>query len=394
MRINFMLSNESQANKQIAQVCGRLDKADPAPLYRQLVERISHAIRDGSLPNGMTLPPQKQLAELLDVSQITIRRAMADLIDAHLIQSTRGSGTIITGHAKNQITPQPVNASNRLRIGIVYTSLSDGYPFILPILKAIENAAMDGKSTSPVIQTHYLDPNETHPDIIKQQLPLTDVDGLILMSPVNTAALTICRELGTRYVLLFNDLSDVGSTCITCDYVPGIFDVIKHFSANGIKRPAFVSAGMIRYSTGAIMDALSFACDVHGMELLPQFIRHADYTQEQSYHMTMDLLKQNQRPDAIIYSSENQAQGGIIAAQELGIAIPDELAIVATGSPSTDVLPSRRVTLVDIGLAKMSSMAVQFIQQWKANTAKANTIPRRSTVRSKLVPGNTTQSVV
>lgn len=377
--------------KQIAAICGRLDRDNPAPLYRQLVTKIKAAIRSGELPAGQSLPTQKRLAKLLDVSEITVRSAMAELSYAGLIVSTRGSGTVVIEHpTPGPHVDTPVRSA-RLRIGVICASVADGYPFVLPILAPIEAGPLgDEDADRPIIQTHYLDPLETDPEVVRQQLPLADVDGLILMSPVNTTALSVCQRRGMPYVLLFNDLSDVGSTCITCDYVPGVYQAVAHLAATGFKRPALVSAGEIRYSTGELIDALTFACEAHHLPLPAKHIVHADYTQEHTYQITRQLLERRDRPDAIFFSSENQAQGGILAAEQLGIEVPKQLAIIATGSPMDDTPLFRRLTIIDLGLAEIGRLAVQFIRRWKSGD---HAVPRRSTVRTKLMPGSTTPAL-
>lgn len=62
------------------------------PLYQQLVEQLTRLIVGGVLPPGSVLPAERQLAESLRVSRVTIQRAYAalrqrDLLDA---QGRRG----------------------------------------------------------------------------------------------------------------------------------------------------------------------------------------------------------------------------------------------------------------------------------------------------------------
>ncbi|WP_432478453.1 FadR/GntR family transcriptional regulator [Nocardioides sp. GXQ0305] len=66
--------------------------------FESCVEQLGTAIRLGVYPRGSTLPPERELAPLLDVSRATLREAMAALREAGLVQTTRGrgGGTVVT----------------------------------------------------------------------------------------------------------------------------------------------------------------------------------------------------------------------------------------------------------------------------------------------------------
>ena len=75
-----------------------LDRApEAAPLYAQIRERLALLIRRGDLPTGTRLPPERRLAEQLDVNRTTIVHAYADLAAAGLVHAHVGRGTIVQG---------------------------------------------------------------------------------------------------------------------------------------------------------------------------------------------------------------------------------------------------------------------------------------------------------
>ncbi len=73
----------------------KVDKRQPTPAYLQLSERLSKAIADGSLGAGEALPSERDLAELLGLSRMTVRRAFGELISDNLVQRRQGSGTYV-----------------------------------------------------------------------------------------------------------------------------------------------------------------------------------------------------------------------------------------------------------------------------------------------------------
>lgn len=70
--------------------------AAPAALYAQIITQISEEIRSGALRPGDRLPPERELAVRFSVSRVTIRRALAELSEAGLVQAKQGQGTFVS----------------------------------------------------------------------------------------------------------------------------------------------------------------------------------------------------------------------------------------------------------------------------------------------------------
>ena len=83
----------------------------PPSTFEETVERLGTAIRLGLLPPGSRLPPERELAERLDIARSTLRQAITALVQSGHLQSVRGrgGGTFVT--AEPPLTPaQPVPA--------------------------------------------------------------------------------------------------------------------------------------------------------------------------------------------------------------------------------------------------------------------------------------------
>ena len=65
------------------------------PRYTQLYRHIAAVIGSGVLETDAQLPPERELAELADVSRVTIRKAVARLVEEGLLDQRRGSGTFV-----------------------------------------------------------------------------------------------------------------------------------------------------------------------------------------------------------------------------------------------------------------------------------------------------------
>jgi DNA-binding FadR family transcriptional regulator len=65
--------------------------------FEQTVERLANAVRMGVVATGERLPPERELAEQLNVSRVTLREAIKALNQAGYVVSTRGrtGGTVV-----------------------------------------------------------------------------------------------------------------------------------------------------------------------------------------------------------------------------------------------------------------------------------------------------------
>src|SRR3954454_8193710 len=78
------------------------------PLYVCLARALERPIRDGTLPNGTLLPPERQLARELQLSRGTVEAAYDELRAAGLVTTRRGSGTTVTDEDLPRIGPREV----------------------------------------------------------------------------------------------------------------------------------------------------------------------------------------------------------------------------------------------------------------------------------------------
>jgi GntR family transcriptional regulator len=69
--------------------------SSPAPIYEQIVRQIKAQIISGALAEGAPLPSIRRLAQELQISVITTKRAYEELEREGLIDSVGGKGTFV-----------------------------------------------------------------------------------------------------------------------------------------------------------------------------------------------------------------------------------------------------------------------------------------------------------
>ena len=85
------------------------------PIYRQLMRQIIDAIAGGRLRPGDKLTSQRELAERLVVSPLTVKKAYDELEREGLITTERGRGTFVTAGAADL---DPREQRERLRSSV------------------------------------------------------------------------------------------------------------------------------------------------------------------------------------------------------------------------------------------------------------------------------------
>jgi GntR family transcriptional regulator len=78
-----------------SQVIGSLDDHGHAPLYQQLQRALRRAINDKRLAADDALPAERDIAEALGVSRVTVRKAIDALVTEGLVTRRQGAGTFV-----------------------------------------------------------------------------------------------------------------------------------------------------------------------------------------------------------------------------------------------------------------------------------------------------------
>ena len=74
----------------------RIDPELNIPIYQQMVDSVSTAIRSGSLPNGQKLPTVQEVSQSQNIARGTVKRAYDELEHEGLIQKVQGRGTFVS----------------------------------------------------------------------------------------------------------------------------------------------------------------------------------------------------------------------------------------------------------------------------------------------------------
>jgi len=84
------------SNGMIISQIGAIDGSSNAPKYQQVKSLLHRAMENGVFAPEEALPTERDLADGLSVSRITIRKAIGSLVDEGLLLRRQGAGTFVS----------------------------------------------------------------------------------------------------------------------------------------------------------------------------------------------------------------------------------------------------------------------------------------------------------
>jgi len=183
----------------------------------------------------------------------------------------------------------------------------------LLVVPCEDSARMGGKSTVSMVRA-------------------AGVGGVILTSPICDNAEIVNELLAARIPMVRIAPADsVGVDAVTpsvgMDDRSAAAEITRHLIGLGHRRIAIILGDPTHSSNNERWAGFCRAMDEAGLEIDPSLIGRGLYTFESGLEAARPLLERSDRPTAIFAQNDDMAAGAIIAAGELGIAVPGELSV-------------------------------------------------------------------
>lgn len=137
----------------------------------------------------------------------------------------------------------------------------------------------------------------------------------------------VLEELQMPAVLVGRPRADTRLPAVWYDDAAAVVSAVDYLVALGHRRIARV-AGLPALDHTQVRVA-AFRQAMHGHGLGEPRVVETDYTWEEGARATRGLLSRRDRPTAIMYDNDVMAAAALNVAQEMGVAVPDDLSIVA-----------------------------------------------------------------
>lgn len=306
------------------------DTSSPIPLYYQVKKMIIGEIMRKNLKKGDLIPKEMDMCEKYDVSRITIRRAISELVSEKVLYRVSGVGTFV-----NDLTEKDFHVSEKDRqIALVVPDIED--LAISAIFSGIDDAAQ--KKDYEII-TYSSGRRIEKENYNLSHLLQSNSTGAIIFpnwGTANAAHIFELKRQGFPFVLIDRYFRDIETDYVVTDNITGAADAVTHLIRLGHKRIGFIggpdnSAGNDRREgyikalskNGLVIDDTLIAMLDKDTYSLPQVEPESGGCEE-----AKRLLKMKNPPTAIFAASDGFAIGAMKAIKDMGLKIPDDVAVV------------------------------------------------------------------
>ncbi len=172
-----------------------------------------------------------------------------------------------------------------------------------------------------------------------------------------------------------------GQRSIVVDNEGGARLAVEHLLWHKYRRVAHL--GGIAGSPGA--DARragwEYALRTARKPLEPDLLISSAYSRSAGYQAGRELLGRQDPPDAVFVASDVQALGLLAAAREIGVRVPEELAVISFDGTQDAVYNDPPLTVIEQPIAQIARLALQSVLDPTSDIG-TNRIPVRLIIRS------------
>jgi LacI family transcriptional regulator len=184
------------------------------------------------------------------------------------------------------------------------------------------------------------------------------VDGVILQPRDGTdpQELAPLAGAGVPVVIVHDEIA--GASAVLLDDAAAATAAVDHLVAHGRQRIALI--GGIEASASARRREAGFrsALAARGLPLHEQWITRLGYRPEDGREAMAQLLKSDERPDAVVVANVNAGFGALAEAARLGVAVPQTVSVVAIHDSWPAAYTAPALTCVRTPLYELGRTAV------------------------------------
>ncbi|KUP95317.1 LacI family DNA-binding transcriptional regulator [Thermobifida cellulosilytica] len=211
------------------------------------------------------------------------------------------------------------------------------------------------------------------------------VDGVLLVDlRRNDPRLPVVKELGLPAVVIGGPEYTEGLPCVWTDDADVMAEVTRYLAGLGHRRIVRV-AGPEEFVHTEVRSR-AFAQTAREVGLTLAEVVHADYFDSQAADITRELLSGPNPPSALVFDNDLMAVAALGAAQEMGVAVPEELSIVAWDDSMVCRVIHPSLTAVAREVTQYGRIATALLLE----AVEGGTPRSRQTPPSRLVPRGST----
>lgn len=323
-------------------------------LYEEVYNTILKKIVTGEYRPNETIPSESEFCNMLNVSLITVRRALKDLEQQGIIKKQRGKGSTVNENIRkidtvyknknigildivfeeqvHNIYPDPPfdkakfnqNLWKNKIYSTLYDELKDEYNLLLSCYSK-KNALEDFDNT-----------------IFK------DLDRIFIIDYYDKEILDFLYSKN-KLVVVYNNFDKNAKVCsVSNDERDKFREVTLYLIKNGHKKIAAINGSIVFSESVERSMGYQEALFKNNISIDMNLIKWGNMSSESGYFLMKDILNSGNIPTAVVCVNDNVAVGAIFAIEEYGLKCPEDISII--GHDNNELLCeiiSTEITSVD-----------------------------------------------
>ena len=227
---------------------------------------------------------------------------------------------------------------------------------------------------------------ELDPDLEESQIDAMlaqQVDGVVAFGLTSTGHLERLIREGISVVSMDWRIRDGPIPTIAVDDYGATQLAVRHLIADGHPEVAFIGgpelSGIAEARIQAWRDAVS-GMGISG-ERIGQIQSFGEFSRRGGREAMLTLLSQSDRPSAVFISSDVQARGALHACRELGLRVPEDIAIVTFDGTEDSEFSAPPLSVIQLPLRAMAEQAVTSVLGSRDTASLHVTLPHSFAAR-------------
>lgn len=341
-----------------------IDFGDRTPLYEQIVKDIKAKVERGELKPGEQIWTQQELAKKYGVSLITVKNALAYLVNEGILFTRVGRGTYVAEKPARR-----VDLSTRKTLGLVLRDLK--HPYFSMIVHSVEERAYElGFNVLLSGSSGDIEKEENQINHFRAM----GVDGLIIASlSLEYRATDYIQQLHREnfpYIMV-SYIHDPEYWYVGSDHEHGGYLATEHLIKVGYKSIGYVHVGKGNLLSEVRKNGYYRALMEHGLPFHSDNIFFLGSTEFDSgtdrfqlgYQFGKEFDHLGNRPEALFFYNDIVALGFLQGASEQQVKVPDDVGIVGFDDSVVARYAAVPLTTIHQQVDKIGRLAVEILQK-------------------------------
>jgi LacI family transcriptional regulator len=242
-------------------------------------------------------------------------------------------------------------------IGLLISDIQNS--FFTSVVRGVEDIALSRGYHLFLCNT---DEDAAREDEYITELAKKRVDGLIVASsaPRHDHARRLRTE-NIPFVFMDREVEGVDADVIRADNYLGMELIAEHLVGQGHERIGMISGPLDKASGYERYRGLHAALASLGMDLEDSLVRFGDFRTASGHAGASELLRRSPPPTALVTANNQMTLGALIAIQEMGLRIPNDISVVGFDDPEWAPLVSPPLTTLAQPTYQMGVGAIQLL---------------------------------